>query len=387
MGKAAILIIAASIAMGSMYSLAAKDDARQAEKRLSTHQYEVLARNAALAGYNRAKQALADDFDAAPAELTGSYAGNDYDVTVTKNGNVARVQATGVSMTADGTEVDFTIDSAIEKELISEIADDAPAFMRYALITDDDLELNGNILLDLLVDGDESNTLNANMHTNGRLHINGNAATIRGFGTFVQGATATPSSALESTFAPYYNPGNDPVSAQVSTVEIPTFDISTMLSTVSVDRTTSGLLPLTGTYDLGGTREDPYVWHVTGSLENLGGVHINGYAIFIVEGDVTLSGDFEGAQSDYDGGDESHVAVYSAGTVTIDGNSDLHGQIYAGGGVVLSGTPSVYGSITTKGPVTLSGTPNIYYRKASPALTTMFEEPEVHYNLISYMEG
>src|SRR5690606_32509722 len=385
MGKAALLIIAASLAMGSMYSLAAKDDARQAEARLSKHQYEVLARNAALAGYNRAKQALADNFDAAPAQLKGTYAGTDYNVSITRDGDVATISAKGVATAADGTDVDFQIKSSIRKELSVDIADIAPPFMRYAVITDKDLQLNGNILMDLYVDGNEDNTLNANMHTNGMLTIKGMAATVRGFGTYVTGASGSPATALTKTFNPYSNPTNEPVSRQASKIEIPEFDAAKFLSKVNVDKSSTGEVQLSGTYNLPGTRENPFVWHINGDLSASGGVQINGYALFIVEGDITLSGNFRGS-STYTGSDESNIALYASGKVTMSGNADLYGQIYSEGGVELKGTPRVYGSITSKGTVTLSGTPDILYRKASPALTTIFEDPEVYYNQVAYSE-
>ena len=386
MGKAAILIIAASIAMGSMYSLAAKDDARQAEARLSTHQYEVLARNAALAGYNRAKQALTDDFAGAPAELTGTYAGSDYEVKIVKNGDVASITAIGTTATAGGSEVDFTIKSDVEKEMYVEIGEKAPPFMRYAVTSEGDLSLNGNVLMDLYVDANDNNTLNANMHTNGNLLITGEALTVRGFGTYVTSAVATPSSALQTAFDPYWNPDNDDVTSKVTRVDIPEFDVTEFLSKVDTDKTT-GAVNLSGTYDLGGTRENPYVWHVQGDLTASGGTKIKGYTTFVVEGNVSLSGNVDASEDSYAGGDESSVAFYASGNVDLSGNAKVYGQIFAGTGVsFLSGTPRVYGSVASKGVVALAGTPKIYYRVASPALTTIFEEPKPRYNMLSYSE-
>lgn len=386
MGKAAILIIAASIAMGSMYSLAAKDDARQAEARLSTHQYEVLARNAALAGYNRAKQALTDDFAGAPAELSGTYAGSSYEVTITKNGGDADVTATGTSTTADGTDVDFKISSTIEEEWFVKMAEEAPPFMRYALLSNGDLALDGSVLADLYVDGEEGNMLNANMHTNGSLIISGNSVNVRGFGTYVNTALATPASALQNSFDPYYNPTNADVTRMVPEVEVPAFDVNDFFMKVSPDEST-GPVNLSGTYDLEGTREDPYIWHVQGDLTSSGGANIKGYVMFIVEGNVTLDGNVDANQAIYDQGTESNVAYYASGTVNLGGNARVYGQIFAGTGVsFLSGTPEVYGSVSTAGQVLLSGTPKIYYRIASPGLTTIFEDLQPRYNMLSYSE-
>lgn len=387
MGKAAILIITASILLGSVYAYGAKEEANNADERLSTHQREILARNAALAGYNLAKQALAENFDTAGPQWSGTYSGSDFAVEISRSGAVAHVVSIGTSPVPQGNAITFTVDARIEKEVIAVAADEAPPFMQYAVMSDDDLDLNGNILLDLFVDGNEENTLNANMHTNGNLTISGNAATVRGFGTYAGTASSTPSGALWNTFEPYYNPTDDPVVQQVPTIDIPVFDVTDFLSKTTVDQTTSGNLSLSGMYDLGGTREDPYVWYVDGDISASGGVTIDGYVMFVVDGDATFTGNFMAGEVDYVGGDESSIAVYASGSIGMGGNSRIHGQLFAGTSVsVLHGTPRVYGNIASRGAVTLSGTPKIYYRVPSPALTTVFEDPDVRLKLASYSE-
>lgn len=387
MGKAAILIITASVLLGSVYAYGAKEEANNADERLSTHQQEILARNAALAGYNMAKQALAENFESAAPTLSGTYAGSEFDVEISWTGAISHVVSTGTSTAPDGKLITFTVDAQIEKEVIAEMADEAPPFMRYAVLSEEDLELDGNILLDLVVDGNEENTLNANMHTNGSLYIQGNAATVRGFGTYHGTASASPSSALYSTFKPYYNPTNDPVVQQVPAVDIPLFDVADFLSKTTVDQTTNGDLSLSGNYSPGGTREDPYVWYVDGNMSASGGVVIDGYVMFVVDGDATLSGNFKAGTVDYDGGDESSIALYASGAIDMGGNSSIDGQLFAGTSVsILHGTPKVYGNVASRGAVTLSGTPKVYYRVPSPALTTVFEDPDIRLKLISYSE-
>src|SRR5690606_2200684 len=343
------------------------------------------ARNAALAGYHVAKQRLAEDFAGTPQTLSGTYTSEAYIVNVTLNGNKATIKSVGTASAAE-TDVNYTVDATIEREVIGGLAEKAPPFMRYAVISEEDLELNGNILMDLYVEGNYENTLNANMHTNGSLTVHGMAATVRGFGTYVNSAYATPFKALEKAFNPYNNPNNDAVTQRVPRVDIPEFNAADYLSKIGSDQTSTGPVSLSGTLNLGGTREDPYVWYIQGDLSASGGVHINGYALFIVDGNVELSGDFRASQSVHTGADEGNVAIYAKGVVEMGGNADLYGQVYSEGGVVLHGTPRVYGSIASKGPVTLSGTPDIFYREAAPALTTIFEDPEVHYKLLSYSE-
>lgn len=387
MGKAAILIIAASLALGSMYAFGAKEEARQAEGRLSDHQYEILARNAALAGYNKARQNLTDDFAGAASTIHGEYDGVEYQVVISRNGSEARIKSTGVAVQPDGSESDYLVDATVKKESTVTMADEAPPFMRYALLSEGDLSLDGTVLSDLYVDGDEANTLNANMHTNGSLIINGNSLTVKGFGTYVNTALATPATALTTAFEPYYNPTGDPVTAQVSAIDVPEFDVTAFTSKVDIDQSSAGAVSLSGTYDLGGTRDDPYVWYVQGDLSATGGTNIKGYVMFIVDGNVFMSGNVDAGQSDYVGSDESNVAYYASGLVELAGNSKVFGQIFAGTGVSFqNGTPRVYGNIATRGLVTLSGTPKIYYRVASPALTTIFEDGAIQYKLLSYGE-
>lgn len=387
MGKAAILIVTASVILGSVYAFGAREEVRNAEARLSTHQYEILARNAALAGFNVAKQQLAEDFATASPTFSGTYDDSEYAGTISYAGAVANVVSVGTTTGPGGKEVTFTVDASIEKEAVTQIAEQAPPFMRYAVLSEDDLGIDGNVLADLYVDGNEENTLNANMHTNGNLHINGNAAEVRGFGTYVGSGTASPSSALTSTFRPYYNPSNEPVVKQIPAIEVPVFDVAAFLSKTSVDHTTTGDLTLSGTYSLGGTREDPYVWHVDGNVSASGGVTIDGYAMFIVDGDATLSGNLAAGDTGYEGGDESSIGIYASGSIYMSGTSDIHGQLFAGTSAsVLSGSPSVYGNVASKGSVELSGSPKIYYRVPSPALTTIFEDPEYQLKLIAYSE-
>lgn len=386
MGKAAILIVLASLALGSMYAFGAKEDANKAEGRLSDHQYEVLARNAALAGYNKAKQLLAEDFSGAPASFEGTYADEAYEVTITLNGTTARVIAVGTATSAGGNAVEYTVDATIQEETTVKMAEKAPPFMRYALIAEEDLQLNGNILTEMYLAGSDDNPLNANMHTNGNMQIQGNAVTVRGFGSYVGSASASPASALYDSFEPYENKGTE-VCGRVPYIEIADFDATAFASKATPDETTTGPVVLSGTYDLGGTREDPYVWHIEGDLSATGGTTINGYTMFVVDGNVAFAGNVDAGGIEYDGADESSVAFYASGQVDLAGNARVYGQIFAGSGVsFLNGTPRVYGSVTSKGAVTLSGTPKIYYRVASPALTTVFEEGVTEYKLISYAE-
>jgi len=288
---------------------------------------------------------------------------------------------------ATGNEVTYNIVAEIQREKIHTIADEAPTYLQYALLTEENLNLNGDIMTDLYVQGDEDNTLNANMHTNGNLHIRGNSVEVRGFGTYVGSGTSNPGGALLSSFDPHYNPTGDPVAQQTTAVDIPVFDVTSFMDRVTADQTTVGNESINSDLDLGGTREDPYIWFIDGDLFVTGNAQLSGYVMFIVDGDVTFTGNMTAGDSGYDGGDESSIALYASGSVSLSGNTEVYGQIYAGGDVALArGTTTVNGSMTTLGTGDLRGTPQIYYRQASPALTTIFQDPESRITLIAYSE-
>src|SRR5690606_606528 len=136
------------------------------------------------------------------------------------------------------------------------------------------------------------NTLNANMHTNGSLTVHGMATTVRGFGTYVNSAYATPFKALEKAFNPYNNPNNDAVTQRVPRADIPEFNAADYLSKIGSDQTSTGPVSLSGTLNLGGTREDPYVWYIQGLRSAAGRMHTTGEEMGIVDSNVNLNGTF-----------------------------------------------------------------------------------------------
>lgn len=388
MGKAALIAITAFTILGTYYTASSTRTMHEADRQVARHQYEVLARNAALAGYNRAKQALAEGFTSAPPSITGSYEDAAYSTEITWDGDVAKVTSTGTAGNVNGRAPHFKVVAEIEQEKKHTIADQPPAFMQYALLSEENLSLQGNVLSDVLsevhVQGDDGNQLNANMHTNGSLNVTGNAVTVEGFGTYVNSVSGKHAA---DAFEPNDNPADEPTIQQSARVDIPPFDAALLASKVNVDRTEGSVELLGGELDLGGTRDDPYIWHVQGDLTLLSDVKISGYVLFIVEGNATLAGNVQAGASGYDGADESNIALYAGGNVELGGITHVSGQLYVGGNVVfMHGTPHVYGSIATLGMADLQGTPKIYYRPASPALTITFQDPIEHLRLISYTE-
>ena len=413
MGKSALLAIVAFTIMGTFYSLSSERNVLQAEEELAAHQYEGLARNAAQLGFERAKEALARSFTAHGA-ISGSYGENDEAVyEVNFEGNESTIQNTlqNLSLTGDpevmiastgtanrpGKEpIKVKIVSVVREKTIinSEIKEDGvPGFMQYAVISQNDLDLNGNVTLetngDLLVEGSQDVVYNANIHTNGSLGLSGRAASIKGFGTYVDYDNVEH----DDVFAPYENSSSDPVVQKVEPVAIPSasFDPAVLYGAhfSPNKKETPGSYTLSENQDFnaeGATRQNPMVWHVQGDLTVDGNVRIDGYVMFLVDGNINFTGNMEAGVSGSDK-TESHMALYAGGNVDIGGNVDvLFGQVFAKGDVRFHGTPRITGTIVAGGTAVLNGTPNIYYYPASPALTRIWNEKTKENMLSAYSE-
>lgn len=384
MGKVAALAVIAFGIMATYYSTSTYQGIHESSGEVAELQHETLARLAALTGYNLASQRLAESF------ASGSFAGSNeygtYNVSTTVAGSHASIRSVGVVFDADGDSVSYTTLAEFQQAPTAVVPDEPPLFMQYALFTEDDLYLKGNAMGDVYVTGNARSLFNANMHTNHDLRIDGNSVTVKGFGTFTGNGTANPVKALLGSFQPNYNPGGLATARQSPAVAAPDFDITAFMTKIVVDQTDANVT-LTGSYDLGGTREDPYVWRITGNLTTTGNTKISGYTLFLVENDIIFSGNMFAGPSGYDGPDESNLAFYSGGGITLGGNVEVAGQFFSQGNITFAhGVPKVIGSITTRGGADFVGTPRIYYRSASPALTTIWQDDELETQLVAYSE-
>ena len=379
MGKGILFIIAAAMLAAGVYGFSGERTRLATSDRQASHQRDVLARNAALAGFELAKQRLTENF--AATALAGSFGGGSYDVSISVTGDEARI-------TSKGSYGDAEIDAIgdFRRELVN-VYDVVPQFMRYALISDGPLSLNGNILGEIYVQGADVSVLNANMHTNDGLSVQGNSVRVQGFGTYGTSASFSTEKARSNSFQPNYNPSASEPVTKTAAISIPDFNSAEYVAKKTPNATAAGDLTLAGTYDLGGTRGDPYVWHVTGSLTFSSTATFSGYVLFVVDQDVHAFGDVLANASGYDGADESSLALYAGNRIELGGSTTVYAQMFAGGDVVfLNGTPTIFGSITTKGSSDLRGTPKIYYRNASPALTYIWQDSRTAIRLTAYNE-
>lgn len=425
MGKAALIAVIAFVVMGGFYSMSMQQSMLRADARLADQQREQLVRNAAIVGFEMAKRELTENFESPPATIQGSYEGATYDVAISVDANdIATVKSIGrMSGNGQSAGARITILSRIAREAHSVYADGIsekePEHMKYAIITENDLQINGNVTVEsdaLSTEGNDGSRLNANIHTNGSMGANGAAASVRGFGTYVTSEDVQHESKI---FDPYDNSTGQDHLSQVDAVPIPYADFDTQ--EIAGNYYSSGMLDegendfpgstdaygnvtLSGDYDFtakGASREDPYIWHVDdGNLTVSGDVTMTGFVMFLVDGDVQFSGDVKSGGSS--GASESHVAIYAMGadedgiltglfsdkTIDIGGNVDmLAGQLFCRGNLEFHGNPKIKGTVTVGGTATISGTPDIVYIPASPALTGHWQNPLIttyKFNLRSY---
>jgi hypothetical protein len=380
MGKLALIAVVAFTGLGAYMSLSRQAGTMGSSGELADKQYEVLARNAALVGFNRARQALADSFT--DQNFSGDEDGASYEVTVDVVGTRAVVNSVGSMAGAREAEVDYSIRADFTRTL-GPPPPDPPAFMDFAILAEQDITLRGDMTGAIDVTGDEASELNANLHTNSSLIVKGSSARVAGFGTYTISGTGK----LSETFNPNYNPTDLTDAYQANRVEMPEVDIPTWMTNLTAGRTSPEGVSLSGEYSDGGTRDNPFIWVVEGDLNVAGNTVINGYTMFIVDGDVNLGSNLIAGESGYDGAGESSIAIYSSGNIDIGGNRQVEAQMYSGGSTIFGiGTPIVRGSITTRSEVEFRGTPDILYRPASPALTSNWVPRETLIVMTGYFE-
>ncbi len=393
MGKVAVIALVAFSISGAYYTLDRNQRTLDTEARISDHQYEVLAREAALTGLAVARQKLADSYTAFTE--SGHTQTADYAVNAVVNGNHARVTSVGTVQGTDGLPLQYRVIAEFDGAPGSEYAEEPPEFLKYALISEQNINLGGNVSSEVYLQGEEGSKLNANMHTNGDLSINGNRVQVEGYGTYYGTVSASPAKALDTSFDPNYAPTEGPSVYQVDEkVDMPNYDAAEYVAKVLSNGFNviehAGDYTLGGVYDFG-PRENPTVIHVTGDLSTSGNAVLNGYVMFIIDGNVNINGNIEAGASGYGGPDESSVALYAGGTVAIEGNVELAAQIYSDGGldvgVDLGGNPKIYGGLATFGEAKIHGSPKIYYRTPSVALSINWQDLETStMKLASYSE-
>ncbi|NNE47561.1 MAG: hypothetical protein HKN37_12980, partial [Rhodothermales bacterium] len=162
MGKVAVIAFVAFSLSGAYYTLNRNQQTLETSARVSDHQYEVLAREAALDGTSLGRQSLADSF--VPTTFNGQSPGAAFTTSIAVSGNRATITSIGQAVNTSGNPSQYEIVTEVVRQVV--LPPTGPSWMEYAVISDGDLTLKGDIDA-IVVTGTNSNELNADIHTNG----------------------------------------------------------------------------------------------------------------------------------------------------------------------------------------------------------------------------
>ncbi|MFB3131349.1 MAG: hypothetical protein ACE10K_02375, partial [Rhodothermales bacterium] len=291
MGKGLLMFVVGMMLVGGFYAAGSQRAQYETKVELATDAFEILARNAALTGLDRAEQLLADTFQDYPA-VAGTYDGVAYQASAVTTGSTVLVRSTGTAQTSDGQDVTFNVRAEYRQE--EWIPDVPPPFMQNMLTAQGDINFAGNFYVHAYTPTDGSAAPpNADVHTNGNLAVNNTNPTVEGFGTYAVSVLPDQATA-DIVFTPNYNPSGSDDVYQVAPIDLPPLDPATMASMMTVDSTTTGSVVITSPGDLlfiDGTREDPYVWHIENDLifNNGADVSVPNYTIFLVNGTLDFN--------------------------------------------------------------------------------------------------
>jgi hypothetical protein len=364
MGQSSIILgIAATIILGLLLYASQSTSART-DVALADYTYKVLAREAAATGLNLTVRKLVED----PEDWTVSeygfaktgYHNADFVVVVTAvHADTVDIRSTG----SDDSGVQI-IEARYAKGY-SIIA--VPPAFKYAIITDEDLTLNGQA--EVLSVDDEAN---ANIHANGDLTSNGSQVDVAGYASFdADGGSGVvnPERAIDEIF----QPNDDTNDSESNLIEGEHIDIPELnpddydSAPVESDSVHTGDMSLTGTIDfvaLGqtvlpggdmGTVDNPFRLFVDGNLDLSGGVIMLGYVQVITQGNITITGNVTSSvvpvpdktasdaekdawtEANLDAAGNTKIGWYANGSITISGGSSVVGQLYANESITLNG--------------------------------------------------
>lgn len=231
---------------------------------------------------------------------------------------------------------------------------DLPDFMKSAATSSGKLKLSGN---SKIIDAGDP-TLNTDIYVKD-VELSNNSL-IEGFVNY-----SSSFSGKTSSVKPNSNPTGLPTTKNISSIpEVPDFKAEDYKSKASV-KYNSNLTIKNNTITLG-TKAKPVIIYVEGNLYIQANAKINGYGVFIVKGNVEMSGNATFGSNDPD---KSSLGFYSEGNIKTSGNATYYGQMFAKGNVEMSGNSSVIGNVAAKGNIEMSGNNQIRYKQAATSLT------------------
>ena len=374
------------VLIGGAYFASTQLQMHETNRGVAADEYAVLARSVAIAGTERAMQHLASSFT--DESFEGTFDQGTYDVDVTISGSTATIISEGSVTGSDNRHVTRTV-----RVVVRPVTSAVPPGFEYGLLVGGDLGIGGSgNILSIGVTDSTAATLNASVHTNSDLDVDGESANVSGFGSY-SGSIDAPHG--DVVFDPNYNPDGDPVIAYSEPVLIPILDPFQLANEFGIDVNVETDMPgswsasgkwncdLSGTLP-GGSAADPLVIYCPGSMR-LEDLLVEGYAIFIGEAETMIKGIVHSDVSTYPDGETSSLAIYSVGDILMSGSDEVWAQLFTNGTLKFHGEVVIYGSLITSGSLDLRGGATIHYRPTAEVLVPR-RELMAGFRMVAYSE-
>jgi len=236
-----------------------------------------------------------------------------------------------------------------------------PPYLDYACLGEDEVRINGSFIS--IVDANDPN-LNANVHSNGSIIINGSDINTEGF---VTSTTAVNASGANITFTPNSNPDGLPTTSITSSITIPVTNVDDYIGqadeTYFSDKTYTGNITL-------GTKSNPKTIYVQGKLF-IDGI-ITGYGSFLVKDDIEVMGNLTINSPDPN---EGNLFLMTNSKLIANHNTiEVYANIFAQSEININGNDiKLYGSLVSKFKIGLNNNYiKIYYKPISAELADDF---------------
>jgi outer membrane murein-binding lipoprotein Lpp len=403
-GKGTLFVVAAVALAGMLLSYGINTNVVESEARIAEDEFEILARNAALAGLSQGEQELADEISATSGSftertLTGTYESGTYTTAVEQMApKQVRIRSTGNTLTARGDTMGFDVQAYYRVVQVAGSGgdDDIPEAMQEAITSRCDVEMGGSVV----VQGADGS--NANVRTDGAIDAGTNND---GKGVFGRGYVGSLSGFNNDNqrdqFYNYFKPQDELSGESVSEVDpLPedAWDEIDDLMNELRNRADYVVYPEDedGVQDHDGpgtavtsiapalsetpSELDPLIINVKGDLTLNSNTTIPAYTIFVVDGGAHINGSVMAGTPPQDADPyQSTVAFYIAGDTEfrLNGNAEVWGQFFVGADIDLShinGNATVNGNITSlcsgEGSTSkMNGNFTLNYYGANPALS------------------
>ncbi|MFZ1731894.1 MAG: hypothetical protein WBQ23_13325 [Bacteroidota bacterium] len=359
MGRMLLLLVLGMGIIGTYSALQLNSSNLNANEN-AVEDYELnQARNLARGGIEYAISQLAQDSTWNSGFSSSSQSNGDLVVSIEKTGamfpdgpDVGLDNAKLVTSTATYLGISHTVQAVIQITASESI----PPALRYALLTNGDLALTGN----LNVHDDNNTSWNADIHTNSAMKLKGNN-TVTGYGTYFSGVESSPSKNADNTFLPNVNMGS-PFHHTAPKVALPEINPTKWASIAT--KVITGNPTISGNQVLG-TKENPEIWYFTGNVHISG--TITGYGVFLVKGNLFLTGNCTLNTVDPSG---NTLGIIVGGDTEVHGNVSVGANILTKGNYLSTGNCTVTGSIVAGGESVMKGNVEIRYRPPLAKLTS-----------------